>query len=489
MQVISVEGLKSQLYQYNINNLSIFSDACRSFPDAIQQENIETTQVLGRGRRPATTIKVDRYNASRDGRNAYMLPSDGISPPRCIFSSVLFEGINGHHAAFDVINPDSVSAHSLETFANNRMEEIGVLYRLDCQADIMVASTPQKVVFHERDLATSIALPQPQWPDPLAINSQAVLLSGKKVVTLQNASIFQDNVMCLMARVFDHFESDYTIDGYFRRPNLIVLGEIPLRVWALGDSERISESNSYSMFNVDIKKDDVSQVLIEFTDGFVASAVVYKELFTVLIKSEDGISGWFCIKYFEDFIPWRGQAIKAIWDLQMGELDAREVDDLAAKLRSGKHDNPVLGAISSYLYDYTGDIDSIRRMAYFYCKNRQPIPFDIALMGHLIVTPGKYKIRSIANVPAVPARELTDVMEQLPKWVSQATGETRGLVAGWWPWLRQGWQFIAGQSDENSLCDVSLKRIIPHLLPSQYSSFNKVGAKLLIEKFHLRANS
>lgn len=490
MQVISVEGLKGQFYRYNIRNLSIFSDACRSYPDAIQQESIEATQVLGRGTRPVTTIKVDRYNASRDGKNAFMLPGDGTSPPRCIFSSILFEGINGHNAAFDEIIHDKVSAHSLEAFTNSRMEEIGIRYRLDCQADIMVTSVPQSVIFHDRNVTTLSHLPQPLWPDSSFVSSQAVLLSGKKT-PLQNldSSAFHDNISWLLNEAFNHVSFIGMNNIYPKRPNLIVLGEKPLRVWALGYSRCLSESKYCSTFDVEIKKDDVSQVLVEFTDGSVTSAVIYKGLFTVLIKSEVAISGWFCIRRLDDFALWHEQAFKAIWSLQMGELDAREVDEFAAQLRHKKHENPVLGAISSYLYDYTGDVDSIRRMAYFYCTTWQPIPFDIVLMGHLKVTPGKYNIRSIANVPAVSSRDSRSMIEDLPKWVSQSTRETKGLVAGWWPWLRQGWQFIGGQTEENSLCDADLEKIIPHLLASQYSSFDKEGAQLLINKFNLRSNS
>ena len=42
-----------------------------------------------------------------------------------------------------------------------------------------------------------------------------------------------------------------------------------------------------------------------------------------------------------------------------------------------------MGVISAYLYDAIGDMKSIRRMASFYAKYSQAIPYDIALLGGL----------------------------------------------------------------------------------------------------------
>src|SRR5690606_16248804 len=101
--------------------------------------------------------------------------------------------------------------------------------------------------------------------------------------------------------------------------------------------------------------------------------------------------------------------------------------------------NPMLGAISAYLYDYAGDVESIRRMAAFYIERRQPIPFEIALLGGFAVTIEDGDL--FANVDAVPARA-DHPNGRLPRYVTAAMSGGVQAVAGLCPWLRQGWDLV-----------------------------------------------
>jgi hypothetical protein len=81
--------------------------------------------------------------------------------------------------------------------------------------------------------------------------------------------------------------------------------------------------------------------------------------------------------------PPPAQPNKRLGAMEAGALRADAVIDLAVELRHGKHADPMRGALSAYLYDSIGDIDSIRRMAVFYIQHGQPIPYDIAMLGQL----------------------------------------------------------------------------------------------------------
>src|SRR5262249_29119752 len=133
-------------------------------------------------------------------------------------------------------------------------------------------------------------------------------------------------------------------------------------------------------------------------------------------------------------------AESAISQMESGALRADAAADLAVGLRKMKHVDPVLGVISAYLYDSIGDIDNIRRMAFYYVQHNQPIPFDIALLGQL---KGEWRDGSLwAQVPMVSKRKPGTKAEQQNLWTYSATPPTSGKVGGYWPWMRQGWAFL-----------------------------------------------
>src|SRR6185503_14302977 len=102
---------------------------------------------------------------------------------------------------------------------------------------------------------------------------------------------------------------------------------------------------------------------------------------------------------------------------------------------------PVLGIISAYLYDSIGDIDSIRRMAFYYTIHSQPIPYDIAMLAQLR---GEWVSSDVllAHVPAVSERDARTEAEKRNSWTHLATPAAIGEVGGFWPWMRQGWPFL-----------------------------------------------
>lgn len=477
MRGISVEGLKKQLYMRGIRNLTILSDACRSLPASVQIADLMPDHVLPRGRYAVDSPIIDRFNAVSDGEQAFMLKGDAGSPARCVFSTILYEGLTGHAKAFDKHLPDCVIPESLALFSKERMQEICELYQLDCTPEFTTGIPREHVIYHQRGSSPKGNTPTPSWPEP-PDGPDAIIANWNASPHVHR----RDTREGIEQRLRDTRQS-FRFDKKVIRSkfNLVVLGRDPVRVWSRDNCAR--SKNQTGWFKVDVPHHGATQILVEFIDGTVASAVVYDQLATVLSVDDEGVIGWTCINPWEDVERQINHSIGAIADLQHGSLTANEVDEIAMTLRELKHVSPILGAIASHLYDYSGDTDSIRRMAYFYCYYSQPIPFDIAFLGllsHEQVDSGYH-----VTVPGVAARPPSSHADSLPDWVTRETKPSSGLVAGYWPWLRQGWDFVEDPETEEKAVADSIRDVIPYLLPSQFSSFRLEGARILISKFRL----
>jgi hypothetical protein len=179
---------------------------------------------------------------------------------------------------------------------------------------------------------------------------------------------------------------------------------------------------------------------------------------------------------------------KAIAALESGALRASAVTDLAVDLRRDKHVDPVLGVISAYLYDSIGDVANIRRMAYYYISYSQPVPYDIALLAQL-----KAERRNGSlwvTVPAVGQSQPRTKAEKSHDWTYAATSEKKGMVGGWWPWMRQGWTFLDDSLAAGSkLVSPGLIGLREYLQPARFATFDARGKTICAELFGLTAGA
>lgn len=481
MRAISVEALRRQLYRHGIKSLSIFGDACRSLPSDIEIADIFGDPVLPRGPYESVAPIVDRFNAVIDGQQAYMLKGDSTAPPRCIFSTVLVEGLRGLRSeAFDKYLPDSVIPESLALFSRERLKEIGEIYDLKCSPDYATGIPRDHAVYFQRG-GNPDGLPLPKWPSPPPRD----LVWDKDNEDIRFSLADFDYVTTKSEFLQRQIRYGQRQQHDFTDANLVIRGPVPKRIWSTSPVDRCSIDDNGATYRVHIETYNAIQLLVEYEDGVFASAVVYERLFTLISRDDTGEINWTCVSKMAPFAESLSGSADAIANLQAGNLSADQVDGIAARLREGKHANPTLGAIASYLYDYTGDVDSIHRMAYFYCNHGQPMPFDVAFMGLLTsqyAGPG-----SLVNVPPVQARQQLLVNNMLPLWATRATQRASGRVAGYWPWLRQGWEFMEDPEPQEEAVAEGLRDIAKFLLPSQFSSFKEEGARILIRKFHMEA--
>ena len=122
----------------------------------------------------------------------------------------------------------------------------------------------------------------------------------------------------------------------------------------------------------------------------------------------------------------------AVAQLRAGVLSAQAGYDLAARLRDQKARDPVRGVIAAYIYDALGDRDSVRRIAWYLAAAGVPVPYDVALLGHLAATKsGGGPVK--AEIPETPRRTARSPEETNRQWTFDATPPARAPVAGAFP--------------------------------------------------------
>lgn len=224
-------------------------------------------------------------------------------------------------------------------------------------------------------------------------------------------------------------------------------------------------------------------MLIEFEDGLIAAVTAIPRFIATILRERRGISA-LIYRHIDTPLETAAAAEKALAEMESGALRANDATDLATALRRGKHNDPMLGVLSAYLYDSIGDVDNIRRMAFFYAQFNQEIPYDIALLAQLPCVLRGGSLR--AHVPPVHAREARTQSEQSYDWTHSATLPREGKVGGRWPWMRQGWAFLEDAVENDSaLVPPKLVDISQHLAPSRFTLIDQVGARKLAEIFNL----
>ncbi|MER9971338.1 hypothetical protein [Mesorhizobium sp. M0060] len=163
----------------------------------------------------------------------------------------------------------------------------------------------------------------------------------------------------------------------------------------------------------------------------------------------------------EDRLLHSAEALKG---LSQGYLRSADAKKIAGLIRYAKHLDPMMGIVAAYLYNAVGDIDNIRRMAYYYTTHGQPIPFDIAMLAGLELIPSDNGFS--VEVPAVPRALEQD--QGAPNFTQVATRDASGNVAGLAPVLRMGWPYLR---ESRHPFHKSCWKFIDHLAPSPVTTF------------------
>ncbi len=529
LRAVAVEVLKRRLYMYGVEQISIFADACRSLPVDVKAADLTADGVLGRGPvKDAITPAIDKFIAAQDGTTTFMVPGASPSEDRCLFSGVLMEGLWGAPPAVSAFFPGKVTSQSLGQFLMAEVPQRAKTYQRKLNPIVQpLFPLGQDVYFGDQQPPPTPPAFLP-WPDPnlvlgmgpskpayanggsfdhvgsagtftaglaagimpgagIGLGALAGLIAGwgkgtegapprtpapppPPVAASDPGEILRDRIRAQQVPM--HFETGSGIAVAGATVSACWLE--PGRVAGMGgrsDWWHISGRGEQWL-------EDPAPLLVELTNGLFLALTALPDFIAAMVCDARGIQA---LLYREVYSgkDTAGIAARAISQMESGALRADDITDLAVDLRQLKHADPTLGVIGAYLYDSIGDVESIRRMAYYYSENRQAIPYDIALLADVEAHRGANGLFYV-TVPAVPARQPRTESERRFSWTHEATVERTSVVGGLWPWMRQGWTFLDDPSDfESGLIHPGIPALRSQLTSARFTTLSEQGGNEL----------
>lgn len=476
------DAFYNELLLHGIERITLVSDACREMPRDFDLARLDPVRGIAVDGQRVASPKFDRFSSCQDGQLGYMVADPtSAEPGKCIFSGVIADVLWG--AEPSAITDGVITTNSFGVCVRARTAERAKAYRV--KLDPQCSVDPEMAVLYDSTQPPAGPPSLQPWPDAtraaiMAASGDVHDAKGADFIKLESIRLAtgigirprlneflleslgagsparKETARRDFARsVKRKLESEAAAAtrsraaSHARRgmvqikpgdddpSNLLISGSVDA-IWSTGKITRMRRTSARSGFKVaSVRYGDA--VLVEMDDGWFLPCVPYRGLFSILKRTPAG-------EVFQAYGSKGAQglfrtAIQAIDDFGSGKLGSRDVDVLAGNLRHGKHQDPVLGAICAYLYRAVADIDSIRRMAYFYAANGQAVPYDVALLGEMGVRRGDGDILAL-DVPKVPARRQVSQDEALPQFVTQETPAVEAAIGGRCPWIAMGWDYV-----------------------------------------------
>ena len=494
LRAVNVEGLRRRLGYYGVKQVAIFADACRSLPPDLDTADLTADSVLGRGPEPRLTVMpVDKFVAAQDGTDTFMIPGPNPEDDRCLFSGVLLEALWGtKSAAFSRLLRTKVTSRSLGAYLESEVPRVAASYRYDVVP--MVSPTfPEDDDVYFGDPPGVTAPELPDWPPLRAVTLQSAARAREGARGKARASRPHERARRAeaSARALEKkLRVQQRPNSFETRAGFAVDGEKVVAVWTRpGTFAGVSQRPNWWHVGVrsarsDIRLEDPAPVLIELESGRFAAVTALPSFVASVVVKPQGVSALVYREVHSQ--PTVAAATEsALGQMERGALRADDVADLAIELRRSKHADPVHGVICAYLYDSIGDVDNIRRMAFYYVRRSQPIPYDIAFLAQLR---GQRRGQGLlrATVPAVPPRKPRTKAEQRYAWTRAPTPRAIGVVGGFWPWLKQGWALLDDPAPNGStLVLPGLIELADRLAPARFPTLDSAAGRQLAALFNL----
>jgi len=531
---IFVEQMRRQLYNYGIRHLTIFSDACRAIAMTQDLRALEPRSgVQLRHAAPNPAIQVARFNACPDATKAFMVRDPkSAARGKCIFSGVLAEALWGRV-------PDAIDNNVVDSASLGRGLYAAVTARAQAYGlDLVPGGNPvfDKLIYF--DQAAPPGPPDPDlspWPPANGVETaSAGAESGSgsngagaifaSLPGLDNFTLSEGPAASVLSSVGSTISAAVAVarDGLKsvtrgpkrraadrrakaeqveltravavragRQVQAETLGTTLRDVTARAGGKTVQlitdspvkqiwfdtaiglNATGQTLFTL---PETAGQLLVQFTDGLYAPVWHYPGLSCTIVRDSHGVTA---LSYHAPgrADPGTAVAAEAIKRMVTGQLSAEAIDALAADLRNDKHVNPVLGSIAAYCYDITGDLDSIRRMAWYYDANQQAAPYDLIFLATLL-NDGR-----TADVPAVP--EDARRPHSGPAWLWSKTSARRVRIAGRCPWLTQGWDFLESADIVERAMTRNLIDLRAHLQPATFTTFDAEAGRAAVTRWNL----
>lgn len=483
-EAIGVSQIQDMLASYGIGQLAVVSDACLSPAIRDWTVNIVPHAVLPLGPfDPLSQIcDVDQFDAVQRFQQAFMLREHEDAPARCIFSGVLMEALHGGHE--DLFDPEGrMTSDRLALHLRREVPKTAGRYKVAMTPRIRASwLSPHDVYVERGELAAMDLTPLPPWPDTGTGETARPVRGPNKGLSSEPTkgqaaeqewadAIRVQKFAATSAEMNARWRADDLELGYLAADRLInpeaecglslsgaeieglQLGRPTSHAHPLSVNKyaiQLSRSREYSPF------DRSDWCLVVLDDGRTLGSCVQQGFATDHLVDARGSAAVVLRPLGQEFAGRQyatrprsrsEAAITAIAAIEQGELSPDDAADLAVSLREGKHRDPMLGVISAYLYHAVGDVDSIRRMAWFYYRMGQSVPYDIALLARVACHRAPHG-GLMASVPDVPEMRPRTESEANHAGYFRATAAVEVPIAGRFPLLRAGWFLLGGRSPD-----------------------------------------
>lgn len=517
--------------------ISIISDCCQVVGDDLDTFTIQPAGSLPRGPfDPAESlpIYIETLKAVPELREAYMLPEHGASPARCIFSSVLIEALSGkvRDANRRCVN------YQLATYLETEVPKKAIEYDVEMVPQYLPMWVPDDNAYCE-DPPGSAYPELPPWPDfdtdpaPQGDNDDAggegrrenfavgmgpqrqdlgrakrfrgrapgsANRMAEAVAPVSRSSIVRSAVEIGKARAAKVQQEAAAVASAIAETDLLDYSPTGCGIGIAGaraveivtspetcienaegrsDSWIVGECEGEGILARHRKVERSTWALIELEYGNFVGSCTMPEFVTDCFVDAKGCRSMYFRGNGFGMSPW-ADSRTVLERLLSRDLHGKEALELAVGMRHSKHQNPILGVIAAYLYNSLGDIESIRKMAAFYAKRRQFLPFEIAMLGMIdCEADGSGEI--IARVPETEAREARTEQEKQYTGYFGATKACSLPVVGRFPLLSVGWPLL-GDRLPSSLRSQDLATVTQEIVAdAPFTTLTAAGGRRLLD--------
>ena len=510
------------LEYYHPVQVSFFGDACREINADIALVRGNSLVLAPEDETPSDYERNTFYSA-RTGKKAYMIPASGTKKAFCLFTEMVLEAFEGSYESALEKDMEKLTASltdaSLSQFLKLQIpikaDEYGVTmeprsspgfytdrvykeFKMETQTQRIKKSIrdPRRVFYPNHGLASDGTY---TGADPEHMNEEYHIITETKISTerttkeyqLVNSGSSKEELANLEKRIAKQKRSAEKksiewLEGVAQTKfesncGLSVFGRNVKNITSLltHNVEQANASNSYRVWleHPNVKPDNFqfSDVLVDIDKNELALICAVSNFSArlatdflgrvslVYLPTKSGIS----------HEPHVKKVLNVIAKIDSIDLSFYEAAELAANIRYHKHVDLTLGCLASYLYNKAGDIDAIRKTAYYYPINNQPIPIDIAILSRgLIKKTGNHLT---LDLPATDARTPRPFEEGI-EYTTNATENLTGVrIAGIMPWMDQGWLMAKGAfvDDSSKNWRKQLGNISSYVKKSPFSVFEK----------------
>jgi hypothetical protein len=451
-QRITRNGFRDMLATYAPKQISVITDACQSMRKFVGLAD----SVLDPSGAEAKTPTFDGFYAAQEGSQAFAFHATANAPELCVFTWVVHRGLTFENsaAAIETAGGVRVTSGSLADYLDRSVPAEAAAHNVWQQPITNTGFRPPNDVYSERVMpgvnAKAISVARAGVPPAPASASRARPIQDlrRRIVSEWRAP-FQDWAFARAALIGDGLLIDYAGEDLLinRRHALFDIGR------GTGSPARHIEPFNSPGDGHAAERRAVAIPGDAFRNfdriGRSHTVLISVDRYSVLVPMHQGL--WCALRMdarrdegnVTDVLTWGSpydnskhsdslSPLEVLKGLLLGRIRIDDARHIAAAVRYGKHRDPLMGIVAAYLYDSVGDVDNNRRMCWYYGKENQDVPFDIALLA-------RAPIESVGNsfVVHVPAthREAGNG----PEFTLEATPAETIRIAGIAPVLRAGW--------------------------------------------------